>query len=288
MESTQTPNNTNNIHIALPHISRAWLYIVAAFLIGALFSFLVLSQQSQKDTQKQTVTVTGTGTIDVPADQAIVYGRINVAANTEKQALEQVTTTTATLKKTILALGISEAELNMGTPYVSPPLGETKPMTPITLPAPVSLQDTPSQSPKVLGINLPSTAYQNSYVGSTNIDITVPKNKFSLAEKVVKLINDTPNAASDGKPFYQIKNVTPYINQAREKALIDAKEQVDKIASINKLQIKKVLSIRENDSPEMKNARLPMGLFVDPLTKKAPLTSTYEVKYELTPAFSLF
>lgn len=296
MEQTQPQNNVNNTtHIHIPNIPRQFLYIIGAFFIGALLSYLILSQQSQKETQKQTVTITGTGTIDIPADQALIYARINIAANTEKLASDGVKKTTETLKKALLAMGLSEAELTIGYPYIAPPVGNTKPSIPNPPPLPPMYYDqtfpaieTKSSSPTVLGISTPSDAYLDSYIGSNNIDITIPKNKFSLAEKIIKLINDTPDAVSDGKPFYQIKNVSPYINQAREKALLDAKEQVEKIASINKLKVKKVLSIRENDTPEMKNARLPMALYVDPLTKKAPLTSTYEVKYELAPSFLPF
>lgn len=280
-----TQNTTN--HSSHFHISKEWLYIIASFFIGVFLSSIVLmSQLSPKDTQKQTVTITGTGTIDIPADQAVVYGRINTVASTEKQALAEVIKTTEIIKKGLLALGVSEAEMNIGTPYVSPPAGDVKPMLP-DVPV-IYNKEAVSTGERVLGISMPSTAYQNSYVGANNIDITLSKNKFALAEKVAKFINDTENAASDGKPFYQIKTVSPYLSQAREKALLDAKEQVDNIAKINKLQVKKVISIKENSMQDMKNPQWQTTLYVDPLSKKAPLSFSYEVKYELAPSLLPF
>jgi len=294
MEPTTPQNNTTHIH--MPHISREILYIIGAFLLGSLLTYLIYAQQSQKDTQKQTVTIIGTGTVDIPADQVSLYGRISVAANTEKFASDELQKTIDSLKKKILAMGVSEAELNISYPYISAPLDNIKPITSILPAIPddrIYLEEysPTTKSSKVLGISTPTNAYLNSYVGSSSIDILLGKDKFALSDKLIKLINDTPNAASEGKPYYQIKTTTPYINEAREKALIDAKEQVDKIASINKLHVKKVVSIRENtmkNQNEMQPSPLGASIFVDPVTKKGPLSVSYEVKYELTTSFLPF
>ena len=145
--------------------------------------------------------------------------------------------------------------------------------------------------PPVIGARIPSNAYSTSYVGSNTFDVTLSKDQLSLADKVMEAYNSTDYANTSGPPTYTIKNYSEYTSQVREKALLDAKDQVEKIAKINNLRVAKVLSINEEKNKNQNDPYYNNGslyLYVDPTTKKATYSLSYKVIYQLQPGFFSF
>lgn len=284
---SQPPVRPQLSHFFSYYMKKELLWIVIAFILGVLLT-MALSPK-EKDGTKQTVTITGVGTMEVPADQAIIYASISVAQNSEKEAYDLLAKTNASLKKKLLAIGLKESQFTIGSSYVSPPYKEA------ALPQPIGItldaSDTKMAPPPVLGARIPSNAYTTSYVGSNTFDVTLSKDQLALADKVMEAYNDTDYANASGPPTYSIKNYSGYTSQVREKALLDAKDQVEKIAKINNLRVAKVLSINEeknkNQSDPYYNNGAPY-LYVDPGTKKASYSLSYKVVYELQPGFFSF
>jgi uncharacterized protein YggE len=244
------------------------LYI--GILILGLFVGSILTKSFSNNTKTEnTVTVVGNGTIEVPADQAIIYAKTSVISTNKVKAAADNNKLTENLTNILLKNGVSEEAINIAT-YVDPVYSDYTNYQPIP---------TGSES---------GTLSQSSATGeyNANSSFTITLNNLNSASKIEDIIKSTPQVELNGTSNYVLKDPTKYESQAREKALLDARNQADKIAQINDLKIGKVISITDEKSktPKETDGYYPtpyIKAYADYGEKTVRVTASYTVKYEL-------
>jgi len=223
---------------------------------------------------KQTVNITGEGNIEVTADQATINITVTNSSWSQTQAEADNKKDTEELKSKLITLGIPESRITTSNNFIQP-------FTDTSLPVPQIIPG----SPPLVGDFQKKTG--NSSV-TTNLIVTLDSIKG--IDKVFAAINSVTTAKISNTD-YSLKNPSSYQSQVREKAVLDARTQVESIAKINHLHVGKLLSINsgysnqsiglmkgasfDSNSPSVANTNISYG------EKTIPLTATYNVSYEL-------
>ncbi len=221
---------------------------------------------------KQTVNIVGEGNMEVTADQVTLTATITNSSWSQSQAATDNKKDIQELKDKLIALGIPESRITTSSNSIMP-FSDIMPVPQIIQPMP----PLSGNAPKNIG-NQPVT---------TNLNITLDTIKG--IDKLFAAINEVSTAKINGTN-YSLKNPSSYQSQVRQKALEDARKQVESIAKINHLHVDKLLSISNgyNPVPIMKGAtQFESGSAPSSNTnvtygeKTIPLSVTYNVSYEL-------
>lgn len=221
---------------------------------------------------KQTVNIMGEGNMEVNADQVSLTATITNTSWSQSQAEVDNKKDAQELKDKLIALGIPESRITISSDWR---MGFSDMM-----PVPQIYPPLPPLSGNGLKIN-------NNQSATSNLNITL--DTIKEIDKVFTAINEVPTAKINGTN-YSLKNPSSYQSQVRQKALEDARKQVEVIANINHLHVGKLLSINNgyNPVPMMKGvAQMESGSASSSNTnvtygeKTILLTATYNVSYEL-------
>lgn len=216
---------------------------------------------------KQTVNIVGEGNMEVTADQVTLTATVTNSSWSQSQAEIDNKKDVQEVKDKLITLGIPESRITTSSNWMMP-FSDSMPV-----PVPEMIQKIP-----LLSGNQSVTA---------NLNITL--DTIKSIDKVFAAINEVSTAKINGTN-YSLKNPSSYQSQVRQKALEDARKQVESIAIINHLHVGKLLSISNgyNPVPMMKGAaQFESGS--TPLSntnvtygeKTIPLSATYNVSYEL-------
>ena len=251
------------------YIIRKFLPTVIIFMLGlALGIGGVIGFQFVKG-PKQTVSVTGDATVEALADQASVSIHIENTAWNMTTAQDATKKAVSDVKGALLSLGIPESQIQENS-YDSTPVQ----------PVAISVNNS-------LSIPQPITG-GSGYSSSADLNITLTS--LMGIEKVLTVV-DVNKSAKIGYTTYFLKGETKFKNQAREKALQNARDQVDAIAKINKLSVGKLVSITDantypggidlmkgvtsGSAPQSSSAQISYG------EKTIPVTASFNAVYEL-------
>jgi uncharacterized protein YggE len=172
---------------------------------------------------KQTVSVVGQGVVEALADQAIVNVQITNTSWNQQTAQDATKKDTLDLKTTLLKLGVPTSQINEnsydGSPEAPMPLSIDSSMAPTKI------------YPRPSGTSSEFTSYTDLNITLTNI---------AGIDKIFTAINAQRHAQITYTD-YSLKSTVKYEDGAREKALQNARAQVESIAKINKLHVGKLV-----------------------------------------------
>ena len=188
------------------------LKVVCALLVVAIVVMLGLWRpwQSQKSSESRTTTQTGQATIKAEPDQ-FIFSPYYELANTNAVA-EKATSINAKLKE----LGVADTQIkNNASSY-----------------------------------DLYGPEYYSKIKETvTTLSLTITIDGKELAQKVQDyLLTTSPKGAITPYASFSKKKQQSLENEAREKALADARSKADQIASTLKVKIGKVMSVKDGDS----------------------------------------
>ncbi len=224
---------------------------------------------------KQTVNITGHGVVEASSDQAFITFSVTNRSWSQDQAQKDNKLEVQKIKSQLLALGIPDSRISVSSDTIVSP--------PVLPPEPFPLRD--NQKPE-LQYQPSGTGVVDALTASTSLTVTLdPINRI---ESVLAVINGNSNTKLVSTS-YTLKNSAPFEAQARQKALTDARKQVEAIASINKLHVGKLTNITNisNPMPIYKEGMMaPSGQsasssFVSYGEKTINISASYNVSYEL-------
>lgn len=182
---------------------------------------------------KQTVTISGSGEIEAPVNQATINILVRNTAATYALALEANQKDVASLKNSLIELGIPESRITQSSfqpPYYR--YGQDE-------------QAVESQSMEMMR---PIIVPDNKYTVTANL--TVILDSIKNIENVYQIINDNPNTQINNTD-YSLTNQKEWETKAKEEALKDARSQAESIAKINKLRVGRLVSITDDNVPQL-------------------------------------
>lgn len=250
-------------------VRRFLILIIIGVVVGIVSTLFVQYLRGPK----QTVNIIGEGNMEVAADQVTLTATVTNSSWSQSQAETDNKKDVQELKDKLISLGIPESRITTSS-------NSFMPFSDAIPPVPQIYPPLPALSGNGLKIN------SNQSI-TTNLNITLDAIKG--IDKVFAAINDVSTAKISGTN-YSLKNPSPYQSQVREKALEDARKQVESIANINNLHVGKLLSINNGYNPVSLikgNMQLESGSARSSNTnvtygeKTIPLTATYNVSYEL-------
>lgn len=251
------------------------LFLVAFCIIGILIGTggTLLFQKIWGP--KQTVNITGQGVVEAPTDQALITFTVTNRSWSQDQAQKDNQKEVQKIKSQLLELGIPDSRISVSSDAIVP--SAILPLRPVPLP----------------DIQKPELQYQPSGTGvvdslTASTSLTVTLDPINRIESVLAVINGNSNAKLVSTS-YTLKNSAPFEAEARQKALTDARKQVETIASINKLHVGKLTNISNISGPMplyKDGTMAPAGQsasssLVSYGEKTVNISASYNVSYEL-------
>lgn len=250
------------------------IYFILVFILGGIIGALVTLLVQKINGPKQTVNITGLGVIEAPADAAMIGFTIQNTSWSQDQAEKDNKKEVQTIKEKLTGLGIPESRITQSTYNIGP-----LPMLPVQGSPPTIInRDLPE--------SMPFPISTKNLTATTNLAISV--DTIKNIDSIFTVINESTNAKITSTD-YTLKNTSPYEAKAREKALQDARSQVESIAKINKLQVGKLLSLTNTGTsgPVYKQAMMGssgqsnLNTSVSYGEKTINISATFNVTYEL-------
>lgn len=268
---------------------KRWLFTAGLFIVGILVGVgTTLSIQYFKG-PKQIVNVTGQGVVEASADQASINIEIQSSSWSQDQAVKDNKQEVQDLKDKLIGLGIPESRISQSS-YSTPPLPMTVQPDQINSPLPMmapgqTIPPTEDMNRNTVPVIIPPVSTKNPTV-STALSITL--DSIAGIDKIFAVINSSPDAKITSTN-YSLKNSSIYETQAREKALQDARNQVESIARINNLHVGKLLFINNNSGPipmykegsVSTSAQPSLNSGVTYGEKTIEITASFNAQYEL-------
>ena len=245
--------------------------VLALLAIGVGIGIAGTKLAQRYQAPKQTVSVVGTGEIDATTDQATISIQINSTSTTYEKAQEKNKKDVDSLKLELTKLGIPESRITTSS-YSSPIIQNESGGVPGGEMMPVYKK--PNTSPTV------------------TTDLTLILDPIKNIEKVYDVVSKNTSAQITNT-YYSLKNRKTWESKAKEEALKDARDQVESIAKINRLRVRKLLTIEDSNNPRpypitldamegqeaTKEETATDNIYYSEQTVK--ITSSYNATYEL-------
>ena len=209
--------------------------VLALLAIGVGIGIAGTKLAQRYQAPKQTVSVVGTGEIDATTDQATISIQITTISTTYEKAQEKNKKDVDNLKLELTKLGIPESRIT--TSSYSPPIIQNEP------PSSVDYIEGGVPGGEMMPIyKRPDT----SPTVTTNLTLTL--DPIKNIEKVYDVVSKNTSALITNT-YYSLKNRKTWESKAKEEALKDARDQVESIAKINRLRVRKLLTIEDSNNP---------------------------------------
>ncbi|MEK7597721.1 MAG: SIMPL domain-containing protein [Patescibacteria group bacterium] len=203
--------------------------VLALLAIGVGIGIAGTKLVQRYQAPKQTVSVVGTGEMDATTDQATITIQIKSTSTTYEKAQEENKKDVDKLKLELTKLGIPESRITQSS--FSPP---------IYMPGRPEIQFEPK-----IG-QMPEIIRDNNLTVTTNLTIVL--DPIKNVEKVYDVVSKNTSAQITNT-YYSLKNRKTWESKAKEEALKDARDQVESIAKINRLRVRKLLTIEDSNNP---------------------------------------
>ncbi len=269
---------------------KRWLLTAGLFIAGILVGVGATLLTQYFKGPKQIVNVTGQGVIEALADQASINIEIQSSSWSQDQAEKDNKQEVQDLKDKLIGLGIPESRITQSS-YSTTPLPMTvqpdQTNSPLSMMAPAGQVIPPSEdiNRNTVPVIIPPVSTKNPTVVTT---LSITLDSIAGIDKIFSVINSSPDAKITSTN-YSLKNSSTYETQAREKALQDARNQVESIARINNLHVGKLLFINNNSGPVpvykegsvSTNAQPSLNSGVTYGEKTIEITASFNAQYEL-------
>lgn len=205
------------------------------------------------------LSVVGDGKVDVKPDTAYIDAGITVSrARTAAEAKERMTRVNNAIIAAVRALGIAESDITTSNFSINPEYDYNSPR-------PLDAPDTSSGSE-------PNDSTIVGYSGAANITVKVrDTNKVSaVIEKVT-----AAGANNVGSPRFTVDKPEKYREEARNKAIANAKDQADKLSKQLGIKLGKITNVVEGGGggqPYPMYDRAYGGTMLNAEAKSAPPT----------------
>jgi uncharacterized protein YggE len=212
-----------------------------------------------------TISVSGNGEVQAVPDIATVYVTIREDGKTQKEAQDKATAKESKVLEAIRGLGVEDKDIKTTSNSVNPQYNRTD-IVCITYPCPQPKQEI------------------TGYEAYESIEVKVRE-----TEDAGKITAAITNAGAEfSGPNYAIDEDEMYKDQAREKAIDDAREKAEKLAAQLGVHLVRITSFSENGNYPMMYAKAEMamdssaGAPVPQLPKgENTITSSVTVTYEI-------
>lgn len=240
---------------------------------GASVGYVIGNQF--KDLKPRIVTLIGTANIAVKADKATisiltdnVQPDRDKASSEDKKVVQQiydilqknnVSRQNISITSSYTAINDTTTELDKIDPQITP--------TPTPLPKKVN-----NQTEDLSG---------ESYTSSTAIEVKIEKNAFKNTQTIQNALWNL-KGISEVTTLYDVDDLDKYKLEAKNKAIANAREQAEKIASINHTGISRIVSVKDL----MKDKTVLDSLYEDTIDTSfsediITVNAKYEISYEL-------
>jgi uncharacterized protein YggE len=213
------------------------------------------------DTPPPTISVTGEATVSAPPDLAEVDGGVTTQAKTAREASDANNKAMAAVLAALKGAGVAEADIRTSRLSLQPQMAPARPST-----------DTPAA---IVG-----------YRASNRVTI-----RMHDMAKVANTIDTLLAAGANdiGGVNFMVSNASKWLDEARPKAIADARRKAEIYAKAAGVTLGAPLSISEDSSngpiaPKMFRAGLSQGIPTPIAAGDEPLTIIINVSYELKPA----
>lgn len=211
------------------------LSVLALLVIGVGIGIVGTKLVQRYQAPKQIVSVVGTGEIDATTDQATISIQIKSTSTTYEKAQEINKKDVQKLKSDLTKLGIPESRIT--TTSYSPPIIQNEPPSSVDY-----IEGGVSREEMMPVYRRPDT----SPTVTTNLALIL--DPIKNIEKVYDIVSKNTNAQLTNT-YYSLKNRKTWETKAKEEALKDARSQVESIAKINRLRVRKLLTIDDGNNP---------------------------------------
>lgn len=220
------------------------------------------------------LSVVGDGKVDVKPDTAYIDAGITVSrARTAAEAKERMTRVNNAIIAAVKALGIAEADITTSNFSINPEYDYNTPRPLYAPDATTGSEPVVDTMPPEKSAIMPEPSNSTivGYNGNANISIKVKdSNKVSqVIEKVT-----AAGANNVGSPRFTVDNPEKYREEARNKAIANAKEQAEKLSKQLGIKLGKITNIVEGGGgyPQPMYDRAYGGVAMNAEAKSTPPT----------------
>lgn len=226
--ATEYKHNFMNSKILLLPVIGATIFLILLFTFTKIFGPIPFSVNSVTTTKSTTFDVTGEGKVTASPDIALVSVGTGANGSTVKVAQDQINSTINKVSEAIKKLGVDSKDIKTQSYNINP------------------TYDFQSGSQRITG-----------YSANTNLQI-----KVRQLDKVNAVIDTaTQNGANQvGGVGFDVDNKTKLENEAREKAVEDAKEKAENAARIAGFKLGRIINYSENFGAFPRPIPLPAGV----------------------------
>ena len=277
--SFQNPQAPQSLHIPIPHLHYAKIALfLLVFVLGAGCAIGAMALTNKDKGPKKTITILAKGSVEIPADESVVYTYENKTFANESEAKNYITEIKSKIEPAMQNLKISESSYSLTTSV-------TQGYGTYSFSQSISAELTPAPtSPDYI---LPKQG-TSSYFANISFSANLRNEHFKLTDQVAKVIKDS--GISQG-PYitYTANESSEYRNKARSEALSDANKQVEELKKLSNIRVGEVLSIKDLTLPTKdKNNAYPIPgwsgegkIIVETGKKSGTYNASYEVVYLL-------
>jgi uncharacterized protein len=242
------------VQIILPIL----VFFVLLFVYTKIAGPIPFSINSVTTTKSDTFNVTGEGTVAIKPDIALLNVGISTQDTTVKAAQEQINSVSTKVAEAIKKLGIDQKDIKTSNYNINPDY------------------DFRSGTQKITG-----------YTASTNLTI-----KVRDIDKVNEVIDvSTANGANQvGSISFDVDDRSKAENEAREKAVLEAKKKAESAAKIAGFRLGKMVNYSENfGGGIIQPLRMAVGSpEIDTKTQTAVEPGSSEIKVIVTLSYEIF
>jgi len=182
--------------------------------------------------------VTGDGKVAIKPDIAVVRLGVQASGKTVEEAQDKMNTVINKVTAEVKALGVDEKDIETENYNIYPNYDEIRPL-------PAQVSSSSSSEEKIAIAEMPQPADQriSSYSGNTNLVIKV--RKLDAANKILDV--GVKNGANQvGGVTFDLSDKTKAQNEARVKAVADAKKKAQEASKIAGFKLGKLINYSES------------------------------------------
>ena len=190
------------------------------------------------------LSVVGDGKVEIKPDTAYIDAGISVSrATTAADAKERMTRVNNAIIAAVKGLGISEADITTSNFSINPEYDYGDPQRLMKdLPNAETSTSTTSVSPDTMMMPEPSNSRIVGYTG--NATVAIKLKDTSKASQVIEKVT-AAGANNVGSPRFSVDKPEKYREEARNKAIANAKEQAEKLAKQLGIKLGKITNMVE-------------------------------------------
>jgi len=260
------------IHIKLNNsFIKGLALVIVGVLVGGIIAYLYSASRFKSPEPNKTITINSSGSVELKGTEAVISGYLydySKKYTTSAEAESAGKIIVDKVKTDLSSLDIPNSNIIVSS-YPTPEYKDSG-YYPVSTPAPDGQ------------ISFPSYPSVTAYYISVSVSVTLKGDLVSKTDQVVKILDTqklSPSTVMYAIPSDALKS------EARKKALLDAKMQIDDLEDIGDLNVGKIISVKDTtaESKQDPYGYDPYGgkIYIEQGSTTAPYTVTLEIVYQL-------